>query len=193
MYTAILLAAGRSSRMGQPKGLLLWKGKPLILHQLQQIASSKIKDIIVVLGHQPEAYKPYINDKQATVLWNQNWEQGKSSSILKGLSAIKRACRAILFVNIDQPVSYCTINQLIDAHKASKAWIYIPVFNGRRGHPVLFSTHLLPALHAITEETQGLKQIIRNYAESIVHVTMDEDSILYNFNTLFDYEEGRKK
>jgi molybdenum cofactor cytidylyltransferase len=191
MYTAILLAAGRSSRMGQPKGLLNWEGKPLILHQLEQLKSSAVHRIIIVLGHKPEVYEAYIKDDQSTILWNENWDQGKSSSILTGLTAVEDACEGVLFVNIDQPLSFRTVNQLIDSYERSEGRIHIPVFNGKKGHPVLFSTQLLPQLHAVTEETQGLKHVIRNFQDDIVLVNMEDSTILYNFNTPSDYKGER--
>lgn len=191
MYTAILLAAGRSSRMGQSKGLLNWEGKPLIIHQLEQLKSSGVHRIIIVLGHQPEVYEAYIKDDQSTILWNENWEQGKSSSILTGLTAIEDTSEAIIFVNIDQPLSYRIVDQLIDSYVRSQGRIHIPVFNGRRGHPVLFSTQLLPQLRAVTEETQGLKHVIRDFQNDIILVDMEDSTILYNFNTPSDYKGER--
>lgn len=188
MYTAILLAAGRSSRMGRPKGLLQWKGKPLIRHQLEQLGLSRIDKIIVVLGYQPEIYEPFMDHKdgKVTILKNENWQQGKSSSILKGLSAIGNHCRAILFVNIDQPITFRIVNQLIASYEKTGAKIHIPVFRHRKGHPVLFSSELLEALYLVNEESQGLKCIIRAYQEEIELVNVDDPGILYNFNTPAD-------
>ncbi|SFJ54049.1 molybdenum cofactor cytidylyltransferase [Thermoflavimicrobium dichotomicum] len=188
MYTAILLAAGRSSRMGRPKGLLQWNEKPLIRNQLEQLGLSRIHKIIVVLGYKPEVYEPFMDhqDGKITVLWNENWEQGKSSSILKGLSAIDHHCRAILFVNIDQPVSSRIVNQLIDSYEKTGRKIHIPVFQHRKGHPVLISTELLEALYLVNEESQGLKSIIRAYQEDIELVHVEDPSVLYNFNTPAD-------
>lgn len=191
MYTAILLAAGRSSRMGQPKGLLNWEGKPLILHQLEQLKLSGVHRMIIVLGHKPEVYKAYIKDDQSTILWNENWDQGKSSSILTGLTAVEDGCEAVLFVNIDQPLSFRIVNQLIDSFEKSQGRIHIPVFKGRKGHPVLFSTQLLPQLRAVTEETQGLKHVIRDFQDDIVLVDMEDWTILYNFNRPSDYKGER--
>jgi molybdenum cofactor cytidylyltransferase len=65
------------------------------------------------------------------------------------------------------------------------------VFNGRKGHPVLFSTQLLPQLRAVTEETQGLKHVIRNFEDDSVLVDMEDSAILYNFNTPSDYKGER--
>lgn len=191
MYTAIVLAAGQSSRMGEPKGLLPWKGKPLLAHQLEQLELSQVDRTILVLGHKPEQYRPYVSQR-TQVVWNEEWELGKTSSIIKGLSALESNCQAILFVNIDQPVSQEIIDRLITSHREGRGDIHIPVFRDRRGHPVLFSSQLLLDLYCISEETQGLKELIRKYRNKIVHVHMSDSSVLYNFNTPADYEKGRR-
>ncbi|MFT9845972.1 nucleotidyltransferase family protein [Aneurinibacillus sp. REN35] len=190
MYAAILLAAGQSSRMGQPKGLLPWEGVPLLVYQIAQLEKSRIDHIILVLGHQPERYQALVSER-THVVWNEEWKQGKTRSIIKGLTALSPDCEAVLFVNIDQPVSAGSIDRLLAAYEEEEGDIYIPVAGGTRGHPVLFSSRLLPALSAITEEGLGLKGVIRDEQNKIVSVHMSDASVLYNFNTPADYEKGR--
>lgn len=189
MYTAVLLAAGRSARMGRPKGLLHWEGKPLITYQIEQLSLSRIDHTVVVLGYGAEQYEPYIGEG-AHVIKNRQWEQGKSASVIQGISALDSECGAVLLVNVDQPVPSASINQLIDSHQRLQGKIHLPVFQGRRGHPVLFSTELLPDLREISEECQGVKSVIRKYDTEIVHVPTTDPSVLYNFNTPADYEKG---
>ncbi len=193
MFVAILLAAGRSSRMGQPKGLLDWNSQPLIAHQVDQINRSRISQLIIVLGHQSEQYEPWIDfgDLQTKIVRNENWEEGKSSSIRNGLSVIDGHFKAILFVNVDQPVTAPIINSLLNSTEQTEALIHIPVCNGRRGHPILISSQLMAALTKLSEETQGLKSIIRDHADQVADVRIDDPSILFNFNTTQDYL-GRK-
>lgn len=192
MYTAILLAAGQSSRMGHPKGLLAWEGKPLILHQIEQIHRSRIDRLIIVLGYRPELYQTlfHFEDQRMTVIWNEKWEEGKSSSILAGLSAMEETSKAILFVNVDQPLSARIIDELIESHERTQAGIQIPVYGRRRGHPVLLSTRLMEALQSIKEATQGLKSVIREFHQDTVQVDIEDPSVLYNFNTPSDYQGG---
>ncbi|MED4730745.1 NTP transferase domain-containing protein [Aneurinibacillus migulanus] len=129
-------------------------------------------------------------EEGAHVIKNRQWEQGKSASVIRGISALDSECGAVLLVNVDQPVPSNSINQLIDSHQRLQGKIHLPVFQGRRGHPVLFSTELLPDLREISEECQGVKSIIRKYDTEIVHVPMTDPSVLYNFNTPADYEKG---
>lgn len=178
--------------MGQPKGLLPWKGKPLFLHQLEQLGASSLDQMIVVLGHQPEIYQSFIDsaEQKCTVVINEQWNDGKSLSIHKGLDALPGSTEGILFVNIDQPVSNSIIEPLVASFKNTRFKIHIPIHKGRRGHPILVSAELLIDLRSISEETQGLKSIIRAYENQTTYVEMEDSSILYNFNTLDDYKEG---
>jgi molybdenum cofactor cytidylyltransferase len=192
MYTAILLAAGRSSRMGQLKGLLDWKGKPLIKYQLEQLFSSLLDQIILVLGYQAEEYLSVIQKDTTSlmVVCNEKWEEGKSSSIRKGLHTMNRDCKAILFVNLDQPVTNKIVNQLIYSFETNSQKIHIPSCQGRRGHPVLFSSQLLGELKQVNEQTQGLRNIIRIHSNEIQLVETGDPKILYNFNSPLDYKGG---
>lgn len=178
--------------MGHPKGLLDWEGKPLILHQIEQIHRSRIGRLIIVLGYRPELYQAlfHFEDQRTDVIWNEKWEQGKSSSILAGLSAMEESSKAILFANVDQPLSARIIDELIESHERTQAGIQIPVYGQRRGHPVLISTRLMEALESIKEETEGLKGVIREFHQDIVQVKIKDTSILYNFNTPSDYQGG---
>lgn len=190
MFTAILLAAGQSSRMGQPKGLMDWQGQPLIAHQARQILLSRMDQLIIVLGHQPNQYEPWIGfeDSRIQRIRNENWQEGKSSSIRKGLSVIEKSCKAILFVNVDQPVTAGIIDSLLNSLEQTKALIHIPICNGKRGHPILISAQLLNALREVNEDTQGLKRVIKDHPDQVADVSIDDPSILFNFNTIQDYQ-----
>ncbi|RXT05763.1 NTP transferase domain-containing protein [Ammoniphilus sp. CFH 90114] len=192
MIAAIFLAAGQSSRMGQPKGLLSWRGKPLFDYQLQQLKRSSVEKIVVVLGHQPENYQSFIEstDGRCILVQNDHWHLGRTSSILKGISHIQDSVDALLFVNLDQPISPSIIAQLRTSFEKTSSMIHIPSYQGRRGHPILISSELLGALHSISEETQGLKSIVREYEKEIAYVEVEDASVLYNFNTPMDYKEG---
>lgn len=190
MIAAILLAAGQSSRMGFPKGLLEWKGMPLLPYQIQQIQRSIIDQLIVVLGDHYDVYYPLITlegplDK---MVHNEQWKEGKSTSIRKGLAHIHESAQAILFINIDQPISHIIIKKLIGSFLEHGKGIYIPVHQSKRGHPILISSEYKHELMKIKEETQGLKHILQNHSADVYPIEVDEPSILYNFNSLSDYQ-----
>ena len=107
--TAILLAAGGSRRLGQPKQLILFKNELLINYILKQIRDGGIKDIKVVLGSHFKEIKSQIIFDDVTVLENQKWEEGMSSSIKCGLMDVSLETRAVMFFIVDQPFIHSTL------------------------------------------------------------------------------------
>mgnify|MGYP001946852889 FL=1 len=185
--SALLLAAGRSSRMGRLKGLLPWQGKPLIEWQITQLRQSVIDDLIVVLGYQAEQYEPYLQAFEITTVLNTDCNRGKCSSILKGLQSVTPHTDAILIAAVDQPMRGETVNRMIRFMEQSDKGIVIPVYRGKRGHPVLFSATLREELLQINEETQGLKNVLRTQSEKIAELHIDDSYVLYNFNRPSDF------
>lgn len=185
--SAILLAAGRSQRMGRLKGLLPWQGTSLIEWQLTQLEQSLIDDIVVVLGYGANRYEPLIQRHQIRSVINNDYEQGKTSSILKGLKTISPQAEAVLIAAVDQPLRERTINHMIKHMVHTNQAIVIPIYGNQRGHPVLFSASLKGELLRISEQTHGLKNIIRTHHELISELHTDDAYVLYNFNRPSDY------
>jgi molybdenum cofactor cytidylyltransferase len=188
--TGILLAAGYSSRMGTLKALLSWKGKTLIEHQLAEMNRSKLNQSIVVLGWQASLILPYIENSCAEVMLNDQYSLGKTESIKTGLKGMNQDAQCVLLINIDQPVNQQVINKLIEQYTRKNANIVIPVYNGRRGHPILFSAKLLEELSQIKEESKGLREIIQRRKDDISELEIDDPSILFNFNTIDDFNRA---
>lgn len=189
--SALLLAAGRSTRMGLLKGLLPWQGKPLIEWQIMQLQQSLIDDIIVILGYKAEQYEPLLHPYKVKTVINSVYNQGKTSSILKGLEVVTPKTEEILITAVDQPLNVNTINHMIRYMKHSGKAIVIPVHRGKRGHPILFSASLMKSLSNINENTKGLKHVIRTYSEQIAEMDTDDSYVLYNFNYPRDYVFAR--
>jgi molybdenum cofactor cytidylyltransferase len=186
--SGILLAAGFSSRMGSVKALLPWEGKTLLEHQLTQMSQSKMTQSIIVLGWQANTLLSYIEKRSCDVVVNPHFEKGKTESVKSGLRAVKKEADCLILMNIDQPVTYQILNQMIDHFYQTKKNIVIPVYKERRGHPILFSTSLIEELSHVKEETQGLKEIIHRRSEDISELNINDPSILLNFNTIDDFE-----
>lgn len=181
--TAIVLAAGESTRMGMQKALLEWKGVPLIAYQLQQLAAvAVVEEIIVVSGHEPERIRDIASSHRRTaVVYNAEYRGGKVSSILTGLRAIRGNAGEIMVLAVDQPRSARVLQAILVGHAMSGAAITAPVHHGQRGHPTVFPRDLLPELLAITEETKGLREILRSHAAEVHEVECDE-SVLVDLN-----------
>ncbi|WP_257347328.1 nucleotidyltransferase family protein [Pseudalkalibacillus decolorationis] len=187
--TAILLAAGQSSRMGKLKGLLPWKGVTLFEHQLMTLEKSSVEEIIVVVAEQFMKLAKYFLVRME---FNKNYPFGKCSSILSGLQAMKNPKNNILIAALDQPLDTDTINSLSETLAGSGHPIAVPVFLGKRGHPILFSGSLHNDLLTINEETMGLRSIFQKYKDTVMEVPVNNPAILLNLNTPDDYQMALK-
>ena len=176
--------------MGELKALLPWQGQTLISHQLTALAGGGADRVIVVLGHRYEELLPEIEGKPG-VEWtlNRDYLQGKTTSIKAGLTALgSRLPETLVLLNVDQPRSAETVGQLLRQHRASGPLITIPSFAGKGGHPVVFDGALLAELEAITEETQGIRGVVRRHQEGILRVEMDSGEVLWDLNTPEQYQ-----
>jgi molybdenum cofactor cytidylyltransferase len=187
---AILLTAGKSTRMGCLKSLLPWEGMTLLQHQLFQLGLSKVDQLVAVLGYQSRKLIPYFENSSVHFVFNEQFELGKTESIKKGLLSIKEGTDCIMIISVDQPVNQLLLDSMINHFVQTKSKIIIPVYNGKRGHPILFSTELVEDLLQIKEETNGLKAVLHKWKNEINELNVEDRSVLFNFNSPKDYEEG---
>ena len=118
---AILLAAGESRRMGEPKALLPWQGTSLLAHQVASMRSAGVDRVVVVLGHRADELKGELEGING-VSWalNPDYRQGKTTSVKVGVSAAEvEQAGTLLILNVDQPRSADTIRALIELHRAA--------------------------------------------------------------------------
>lgn len=191
--SAILLSAGKSTRMGTLKALLPWEGKTLLQYQLSQFTLSKVNQIIVVLGYQSSKLLSYLESSPAQLVWNEQYEMGKTESIKRGILSIKENSDCFILATVDQPINQSLIDAMIKEFVQTSSKIIIPNYHGKRGHPILFSTELQEELLQIKEETQGLKEILHKRKKDIHDWTVTDPSVLFNFNSPKDYKEAISK
>jgi molybdenum cofactor cytidylyltransferase len=185
--SALLLAAGESTRMGELKALLPWSGVPLIRYQTEQLLAAGVERLVVVLGHRAAELCLHVASKpRVTVVENPDFRTGKVSSILAGLRAIPPEDH-VLILSVDQPRPAALVAQTLDAHLASGAPITIAGVGGRRGHPVVFSWMLRSELLAIQEATQGLRAVLQRHAPGVQVVDTGSPLALVNLNTAEEY------
>lgn len=187
--TAIVLAAGASSRMGQPKPLLDWGGKPLVRHIVEQVRAAGLEPI-VVLGCQAEQVRLALEGSGARVVVNANWEQGMGSSLRAGLDAVPDEAEAVVFVHVDQPrLTPELLAALVARFHASRAPIVLPAHGERRGPPVLFARALFGELAQVRGD-EGGRGVIRKYASQVAIVPVQEPDVLDDIDTWQEYEES---
>jgi molybdenum cofactor cytidylyltransferase len=190
--SVILLAAGESTRMGRQKALLPWQGTTLIEHQLAQLAAvAEVREIIAVTGHDPERITAIAAAApRARAVHNAAYCTGKVSSIKTGLAAISPEAGAIMLLAVDQPRSADLLRTIVEAHFAAGGRITVPAHGGRRGHPVIFDRGLLPELLAITEETQGIRAVMRTHLRETREVAVSDPAVHLDLNSPADLEDA---
>jgi molybdenum cofactor cytidylyltransferase len=192
MVSALLLAAGESTRMGQLKALLPWSGVPLIRYQAEQMLAAGVERLVIVVGHRAVEVLDHVSpDPRVAIVENPLYQTGKVSSILAGVRATPRGSH-ILIVGVDQPRPVTLVAQTIDAHLTSGASITIAGCAGRRGHPVVFAPALRPELLAIDEASQGLRAILQRHATAVRVIDTGSPLALVNLNSADDYAAAQR-
>ena len=184
--SAILLAAGESRRMGSPKPLLRWQGATLIEYQIAQLREAGVADVIAVLGHRPEDVLPLVTAAGAHGIVNENYREGRASSLRTGAGAAEGA-DTIVVLSVDQPRPAAVTRRLLAQHTSG---ITVPSFDGRRGHPMILDGVLLPELREVDEATQGLRAVIARHATEVHEVPFDSAAVLLDLNTPEDYQRA---
>ena len=184
---AIVLAAGESKRMGFPKMLLSFKGRTMIETVIANISESKIKNILVVLGENNSDIKKIISKLPVKYCYNINYRDGMLSSVKCGFKNIPSDHRAVLVFQGDQPfIHAASINAVIEAYFASGKGLVVPVYNNRRGHPLLIGRKYSNEIE-ILDPAKGLNSLARKYPEDLLEVETSEPGILKDFDTYEDY------
>ncbi len=180
---AIVLAAGRSSRMGEPKQLLALGGKTLLQRTLENVCASQAQDIVLVLGFAAEAITTQIEVEGVRVVINPDHQQGMGTSLRAGLAALDAQTQAALIVLADQPfVSPTTLDQIINHYQQSDGQIVIPTYRGFRGNPVLLDRSVFPEVMALSGDI-GCRAIFGDHLDGIVKVPVGDIGILLDIDT----------
>jgi molybdenum cofactor cytidylyltransferase len=192
MIIGIILSAGESKRMGMPKQLLPW-GKSVILQQMIDNASaSRLGMILLVLGsHADEiAGKIQVSSKTRIVV-NRYFQEGMSSSVKCGVKNAPDKAEAYMLLLGDQPtIVPDIINKLIDCYQKRTHGIIIPIYDGQRGHPVIFDAKYKQELLTIGDG--GAKVVVDKHAHDILEVTVDSAEVLTDIDTPQDYQKARQ-
>lgn len=187
----MLLAAGESSRMGEPKALLPWTdGTPIVAYQVRALAEAGYGPIVVVLGHEPERIRAALPDNtDVSVVVNERFAEGRSSSIIAGVTELaKHRVGAVLIASVDQPRPASLLRALRLERERRHPAIVSPSYRHRAGHPTLFDGSLIADLLHVTEEGEGLRQVMREHAGQRAFVNVEDPLVVTNLNTREDYE-----
>jgi molybdenum cofactor cytidylyltransferase len=184
---AVVLAAGESKRMGFPKMLLPFRGKPILSLVLKTVIDSGIDSIIVVLGHKNEKLIPLMEPTIADYCINYRFQEGMLSSVICGIKHLRQQTDAIMIFPGDQPlITVGTIKLLIDNYKITDKEIIIPVYDGKRGHPVLIGSHLIGEIEKLDPEI-GLRGLSQEFPYQIHEVVTNDQGVIKDFDTYEEY------
>lgn len=191
MNAAILLAAGASTRMGRPKALLDWRGRPLARWQADQLAEA-CDLVIPVLGANAAEIAAVLPERPSIrPILNRAWQRGRASSIRTAARCIPASAETIIIASVDQPATAEIVRNLLDhLQQRPDAQIAVPRRDGRNGHPAAFRATLLPELRQVSERNQGLKAIRQRHADATAFLETDDPTVLLDLNTLTAYERA---
>lgn len=187
--TAVVLAAGESSRMGRPKPLLPLNGETFLSHLLGEIRASSVERTVLVLGHHPEVILDAMPEVAPLAVINMNYQLGQLSSLHVGLETIGDGADAMLMCLADHPfITQQVIDALIDAYDRTQRPIIVPTHGGRRGHPTLFAKALFEELRAAPLD-QGARVVVRAHADELLELPSEEIGILADVDTPEQYQQ----
>ena len=187
---AVLLAAGRSERMGRNNKLLLnVDGIPLVRKSAINILNSKVTSMTVVTGFDENKIVNALSGLNVNFVKNINFREGLSSSLKAGLANITPTPSAVIICLADMPkIQPEHINQLIENFDPLKGWeICIPTNNGKRGNPVLIGSRFFPYIFE-TSGDFGAKQVMKQHSDKIVEVEIGTSDIHFDIDTQDEYE-----
>lgn len=183
----MILAAGRSSRMGLPKQNLHLGGQTILQRVVGTFRKSNVDEIIVVVASSSQARSLQAGTR---VVLNRHRSLGISSSIRAGLRAVNDDSEGVLFGLGDKPfVKPRTINQLIKAFRRQGAGIVVPVYKGHRGNPVIFAKEFFRELGRLSGE-EGGKSVIKRNEKRVFEVKVNDEGVLLDIDTSEDYESA---
>ncbi len=200
MPVAIILAAGDSIRMGQPKALLPDPdGRPFVTRLAHTFSSSGVDRIVVVTGALHEAIAAAIAADPPAVptqcVRNPDPSRGQLSSLWAGLDSAGADAESVLMIPVDIPlVSEATIRQILDGWRRTRAPIVRPAVGQRHGHPVLFDRSTFEALRGAPLEG-GARVVVHAFADRVLNVPVDDEGSLVDVDTPAEYDAmmGRKR
>lgn len=185
--TAIVLAAGKSTRMGADNKLLLtFNDKTMVSHVIDQLMASNLDDIIVVTGHEYEMVTAGIT-QPVKFTHNADYDMGLSASIKAGMAALHQDCDGVMICLGDMPyISADHYNRLIAEFKTGN--IIAPTRHGKIGNPIIFSKEFFPDFDTLQGD-KGARKLLQKYQDEVISVDLETDAILHDIDTPDSYNQ----
>ncbi|MBN1870068.1 MAG: nucleotidyltransferase family protein [Candidatus Omnitrophica bacterium] len=194
MIASILLSAGLSRRYGSPKALAKLNGETVIERLQKVVIQSPVEEMIVVLGADADEIKPHLlNHNKIKFVYNKDYNLGQTSSFKAGLRSISKWVKGILLIPVDHPfIQPGTIDLLIRYYLKHFPLIVLPAFEGRKGHPPLFSADLKEEFLAL-DNGIGLNAIAHAHQNETVILPVEDAGVIQSFNTKEEFRDLRQQ
>lgn len=195
---AVILAAGRSSRFGEPKSLAPWEGTTVLGHIIRTIKSSDISEIVVVTGSHRTELEMLIKELGVKEAFNSEYANGSMvMSLQTGLKALSPGIQAALVMLGDQPqVTKQMIGLLNNNFNPVISELIVPVFDQHKGHPWILGRKYWQEIHSLSPQ-DTLRDFLKNHEDTLQKIFFDSDEILEDFDTKDEYlkliHRSRKK
>ncbi len=187
MITVIILAAGESRRMGQPKLILPWGKSTVLQTVISTFREAGLDDILVVSGGARRQVEALVT-KPVEIVHNPDYARGEMlSSIQAGLSAKKQAAEAALIALGDQPqIQKATVVQIVQEYQKTRASIIVPSYHMHRGHPWLVAQELWQEILTM-KAPETLREFLIRHENDIRYIPLDTPSLIQDLDTPDDY------
>lgn len=196
--TAVILAAGEGRRMGQPKQLLPWGVRTVLGETLHQVSHSLVHETIVVTGHEAETISAELARFDGwpppRLIHNARYREGEMlSSLQTAVKQLDEGVTAVLVILADQPmIASSTYDQLLVAFWEGKGELIAPVFNGRRGNPVLIGRHYFDELLRLPVGAAP-RALLQAHPDALYLLPVETESVICDLDTSEEYERLRPK
>jgi molybdenum cofactor cytidylyltransferase len=194
VISAVILAAGESKRMGQPKMLLPWENGTVLTHVITVFREAGVEDIVVITGGAREQVEGLVSELGVRTVFNEAFQTGGMlSSIQCGIRALTRQTQAVLIGLGDQPqVQAGSVRRVCEAFLETKSNLVVPSYRMRRGHPWLAARPLWDALLKMKPPASP-RDFLNAHAADIRYVDVDDPNILADLDTPEEYRRWRGK
>jgi len=188
VIVGIVLAAGRSERIGSPKPLLPCGHTTFLGAILDTLAASRVDDVRVILGHAEDRVRAATGLPDELFRFNPDHASGMLSSVQCGIRSLPRQTRGFLIWPVDHPlVKTETVDLLLERQSRANPALVLPVHDGRRGHPVLFDAGLAMELME-APASEGARAVVRTHREDRIEVPVDDPGVITDIDTPEAYE-----
>lgn len=183
---AVVLAAGRSSRMAPRHKLLVEDaaGRAMVARVVDSLLASRARPVLVVTGHRAAEVQAALANRPVSFIAAADYAEGLSASLRAGLAAVPASTAAALVVLGDMPlVTAATVDRLVDSYDPEEGRsIVVPTHAGQLGNPVLWDRRYFPAMMALRGDT-GARALLRQHADAVAEIAID-DTVLRDFDTV---------